>query len=401
MSTARKNHEKRPPRLPAGLALAAVVTATIVFCALSFHGDLDDTVSITVVSDRSGLVMDPGAKVKLHDVLIGRVRSVTQSGGSARLNLAIDTNRFRLLSANTTAEIKSTTVFGAKYVALHPSSDPGHRPLAAGAKIWSTNVTTEVNTVFENLESVMQHVDPAKLNAALAAVSDGIRGQGRQFGDTVVQTDELLTRLNPELPQLQTDLHNAATVANMYADVAPRLLDMLGYASTTADTVVAQQSQLVSLLQAAIQFGATGAGLTDDLQNKGVAKTLHLLVPTAALLAKYSPEYTCLLHQSVDTLGAQLKSFGGNTGYSADLDIGFLGGADPYRYPENLPQVHGAGGPGGKPGCYPEITRTMYPAPVLVTDSGANIVSATAPRIGSPYFVDYLFGNILGGPAHR
>ncbi|OXR43127.1 hypothetical protein B7C42_04549 [Nocardia cerradoensis] len=47
------------------------------------------------------------------------------------------------------------------------------------------------------------------------------------------------------------------------------------------------------------------------------------------------------------------------------------------------------------------ITRQMYPAPVLVTDTGANITDSTAPRIGSPYFADYLFGNILGGPAPR
>ncbi|MFF3574093.1 MCE family protein [Nocardia jiangxiensis] len=399
MSTGRKNHYKKPPLIRAGLALTAILVAAILFCTLSFHGDLTRTVPITVVSDRSGLVMDDGAKVKLNGVVIGHVRSVSQTDGRARLNLDIDAPRFALLSADTTAQIKATTAFGSKYVALQTASNQG-RPLAAGAQVLSTNVTTEVNTVFENLESVMQHVDPAKLNSALSAVSDGMRGRGQQLGDTLAKTDATLARLHPAMPQLQRDLHDAATVTNMYADVAPQLLDMLGYASTTAESVVTQQSELVSVLQAAVTFGNQGAGLTNDLEH-GLVDSMRLLVPTAGLLAKYSPELTCLLHQSVNTRNAQLKSFGGNTGYSADLDIGFLGGADPYRYPDNLPKVAAKGGPGGKPGCYPLITRQMYPAPVLVTDTGANIVDSTAPRIGSPYFVDYLFGNILGGPAHR
>jgi phospholipid/cholesterol/gamma-HCH transport system substrate-binding protein len=343
--------------------------------------------------------MEDGAKVKLNGVVIGHVRNVSQADGRARLNLDIDAPRFTLLSADTSAEIKATTAFGSKYVALNSSANSGRR-LASGAQVRSTNVTTEVNTVFENLESVMQHVDPAKLNSALSAVSDGMRGRGQQLGDTLAKTDETLARLHPAMPQLQRDLHDAATVTNIYADVAPRLLDMLGYASTTADSVVAQQAQLTSILQAAVTFGKEGAGLTNDLEH-GLVDSMRLLVPTAGLLAKYSPELTCLLHQSVDTRDAQLKSFGGNTGYSADLDIGFLGGADPYRYPENLPKVAATGGPGGQPGCYPMITRQMYPAPVLVTDTGANIVDSTAPRLGSPYFADYLFGNILGGPAPR
>ncbi|MET8427867.1 MCE family protein [Nocardia sp. NPDC004860] len=400
MSEGGENHYHKPPLVRAGLALTAGVVAAVLFCALSFHGDLKRTVPITVVADRAGLVMEPGAKVKLNGVVIGHVRDVAQGDGRARLNLDIDAGRFALLSADTRAEIKATTAFGSKYVALQASSDADQGRLRPGAQVRSANVTTEVNTVFQNLESVMRHVDPAKLNAALSAVADGLRGRGEQLGETLVKTDSTLAQLHPVMPQLQQDLHDAATVTNIYADAAPRLLDMLGYASTTADSVVAQQTELVSMLQAAVTFGKTGAGLTDDLE-RGLVDSMRLLVPTAGLLAKYSPELTCLLHQTVDTNDVLSHSFGGNTGYSLDLDIGLLGGADPYRYPENLPKVAASGGPGGAPGCYPTITRSMYPSPVLVTDTGANIVDATAPRLASPYFVDYLFGHILGGPAGR
>ncbi|AWK76605.1 mammalian cell entry protein (plasmid) [Rhodococcus oxybenzonivorans] len=397
MGTRNKSHYKQPPLRVAGAAMLVGVITALVLCMQTFRGAFEETVPLVVVADRSGLVMEPGAKVQLNGVEIGRVKEVQQVAGTSRLSLDIDSARFDLLSADTTAEIKATTAFGAKYVAL-TSAGQDSSPLAAGSEVRSGNVTTEINTVFENLTSVMHHVDPAKLNSALGAVAEGLRGRGEQLGDTMVKADSVLVRLNPALPQLQSDLRDTSTVVNTYADVAPTLMDLLKFASTTSDSVVEREQQLDSTLTAAVNFGNDGAALTNDLE-RGLVDSMRLLLPTTGLLSKYSPEITCLLQQSVDARNAQMHAFGGNTGYSADLDVGFLPGDDPYRYPENLPKVEASGGPGGQPGCYPMITKDMYPAPVLVTDTGASIADSTSPRLGSPFFVDYLFGNIVGGPA--
>ncbi|MFV9452327.1 MULTISPECIES: MCE family protein [Rhodococcus] len=397
MGTRNKSHYKQPPLRVAGAAMLVGVITALVLCMQTFRGAFEETVPLTVVADRSGLVMEPGAKVQLNGVEIGRVKEVQQVAGTSRLSLDIDSARFDLLSADTTAEIKATTAFGAKYVAL-TSAGQDSSPLAAGSEVRSGNVTTEINTVFENLTSVMHHVDPAKLNSALGAVAEGLRGRGEQLGDTMVKADSVLVRLNPALPQLQSDLRDTSTVVNTYADVAPTLMDLLKFASTTSDSVVEREDQLDATLTAAVNFGNDGAALTNDLE-RGLVDSMRLLLPTTGLLSKYSPEITCLLQQSVDARNAQMHAFGGNTGYSADLDVGFLPGDDPYRYPENLPKVEASGGPGGQPGCYPMITKDMYPAPVLVTDTGASIADSTTPRLGSPFFVDYLFGNIVGGPA--
>ena len=60
--------------------------------------------------------------------------------------------------------------------------DPSQQRLAAGAVLQSQNVSTEVNTVFENLVDVLDQIDPAKLNAVLTALADGVRGQGERIG---------------------------------------------------------------------------------------------------------------------------------------------------------------------------------------------------------------------------
>lgn len=400
MSIPRKNHYRRPPLLRAGIALAAVVVAAVVCCVLSFAGTFARTVPVLVVSDRAGLVMEPGAKVKLNGVEIGRVRAVGQSDGRAALHLDIESRRFGLLSDDTTAEIKATTAFGSKYVALHTSARPGRAALPAGARIAAGNVTTEVNTVFENLAEVMRHIDPAQLNAALGAVAEGLRGNGAELGATASAADAALARLNPALPELQQDLRDAAAVSHTYADIAPQLLELLRYATTTSESVVQHEANVIELLGAAVTFGKSGTDLVNGVE-ADLISAMRLLVPTAGLLAKYSPELTCLLEQTVDTNEVLKHSFGGNNGYSLDLDVGLLAGDDSYRYPQNLPEIRASGGPGGAPGCYPRITADMYPAPVLVTDTGAAIGSATTPRVGNPLFVDYLFGNIVGGPFPR
>src|SRR4051795_2514424 len=83
------------------LVIAALTTLT----ALLFTGTLRKTVPLTLVSDRVGLVMEDGAKVKLRGVQIGEVAGVgTQrgAGGStvSTLNLKMDPGPFQYLPGN-------------------------------------------------------------------------------------------------------------------------------------------------------------------------------------------------------------------------------------------------------------------------------------------------------------
>ena len=61
--------------------LFLVVAALITLTALLFSGTLRTFVPLTLVSDRAGLVMEDGAKVKLRGVQVGEVASIgTESG---------------------------------------------------------------------------------------------------------------------------------------------------------------------------------------------------------------------------------------------------------------------------------------------------------------------------------
>ncbi len=50
-------------------------------------------------------------------------------------------------------------------------------------------VSTEVNTVFQNLVGVIDKIDVAKLNAVLTAFASGVRGQGERIGEATTHAN--------------------------------------------------------------------------------------------------------------------------------------------------------------------------------------------------------------------
>lgn len=390
----QRSHHSEPHYFVAGCVLIAVLVVGALISLYSFRGGFDDTRTLTVRSDRSGLVMQPGAKVKMHGVTIGSVSKVNTDGDVATLTLRIDEKSFGMIPAGSKAQIKASTAFGSKYVALLPQ---GQGAISAGATITSVNVATEVNTLFENLLGVMQAVDPAKLNATLGAVAGGLRERGGTLGETIGYSDAVLRGINPLWRQIARDTTLTTKVTGTYNDAADNILDLLDDATVTATTVRDNEKNLDGLLASAIGLGNSGTNLLRASGSRFVNAS-RLLVPTTQLLAKYSPEYKCVADQATYNLDYGMGRFGGkNNGYSLDLDVALLLGDNAYRYPDNLPKVNATGGPKGSPGCYSQITRTNYPAPYLVMDTGASNAYASELKAGTPAFIQYMVSSITSG----
>ena len=100
-----------------------------------FRGSFTETVPVTVISDRAGLVMNPDAKVKMRGVQVGKVASIEEADGQARLHLAMDPSPMHLIPSNAKVDITSTTVFGAKYVNFVVPENPSSQSLSAGTNI--------------------------------------------------------------------------------------------------------------------------------------------------------------------------------------------------------------------------------------------------------------------------
>jgi len=362
-----------------------------------FSGAARSFKTLTVVSDRSGMVMENGAKVKLRGVQIGEVQSIgteASADGSdlSKLTLKIYPSDFTYLPSDVEAEIKSSTAFGAKYVDLIvPDGGGSSQPLKPGAVLQPRNVTVEVNTVFQNLQSVVQSVDPAKLNSVLSAVAEAVRGKGDVIGQAISDSNDILRAVNPRMPTIKQDWQLFGQTAEAYSNAADDIVSILDSFSTTSATIASHASALDAVLLSAVGFSQSGITVLGGNQ-PNLVRAMNVLDPTTALLTKYSPTYQCLFQGAQWFLDHGGRDALGGNGKSVIMDAALLFGDDPYRYPDNLPVVNAKGGPGGKPSCgsLPDVSKN-FPVKYLVTDTGfgTGLDVRPNPGIGFPGFANY------------
>jgi phospholipid/cholesterol/gamma-HCH transport system substrate-binding protein len=372
--------------------LLGVVVAFLAVTASVYSGTFQSYVPVTLTSERSGLVMETGAKVKMRGVEVGRVKSIEGGDGRARLQLAIYPDQIQFIPANIQAQIQSTTAFGAKFVDLVYPADPSPGRLAAGAVLRSENVSTEVNTIFQNLSDLLQMIDPSKLNAVLTAVADGVRGQGERMGQATSDLNVVLTALNERNDTIRADWQSFKRFNDTYSAAAGDILTVLDSASTTSTTVVEHSAQLDTLLLNTIGLARSGTDLLGSSKDSlvGLVSTLE---STTSLLMKYNPVYTCWLQGSTWFLeNGGFDVWGGGDRRTIQLDVGLLFGNDPYAFPKDLPIVAAKGGPGGRPGCgsLPDATKN-FPVRQLITNTGwgRGVDIRPNPGIGHPCWANY------------
>ncbi|WP_006241215.1 MCE family protein [Mycolicibacterium tusciae] len=372
--------------------LLTVIAAFLLVTASIYRGTFSSYVPVTLTSERSGLVMETGAKVKMRGVEVGRVKTIKGGAGSADLELAIYPDQIQFIPANVQAQIQSTTAFGAKFVDLVYPADPSAGRLAAGAVLRSANVSTEVNTIFQNLSDLMQMVDPSKLNAVLTAVADGVRGQGERMGQAATDLNVVLTALNERNDTIRADWRSFKNFNDTYSAAAGDILTILDSASTTSTTVVEQAGNLDTLLLNTIGLAKSGTDLLGSSKDS-LVNLVGTLESTTSLLMKYNPVYTCWLQGSTWFLdNGGFDVWGGGDRRTIQLDVGLLFGNDPYAYPQNLPIVAAKGGPGGQPGCgsLPDATKN-FPVRQLITNTGwgRGVDIRPNPGIGHPCWANY------------
>jgi phospholipid/cholesterol/gamma-HCH transport system substrate-binding protein len=375
--------------------LLIVVVAISTLTAMLYSGTFHRYEPLTLVSDRSGLVMEDGAKVKLRGVQVGEVTNIGAQTGAAgavsKLSLKIDPEPFKYLPSNLEAEIKSSTAFGATYVDLIVPTDASPERLKPGAVVHSRNVTVEVNTVFQSLQGVVASIDPAKLNAILSAVAESVRGKGEVIGQAITDSNNVLLAVNPRMETVRRDWQLFGQTTKAYSDAASNIVSILDSFSTTSTTISNNAEALDTLLLSAVGFSNAGINTIGGNQ-PNLVRAMNILDPTTQLLMKYSPSYTCLFQGAQWFLENGGRDAIGGNGKSVIMDAALLMGDDPYRYPDNLPIVNATGGPGGKPSCgsLPDPLKN-FPVKYLVTDTGfgTGLDVRPNPGIGFPGIANY------------
>lgn len=375
-----------------GLTTVVAVLAVVALSVGLFRGSFSTPVAVTVISDRAGLVMNPDAKVKMRGVVVGKVATIVdRSDGTAEIRLAMDPGKMQRIPSNVRVDIGSTTVFGSKFVQLIPPSTPSPERMHAGQTVQAEHVTVEINTVFQQLVSVLSSIQPDKLNQTLGAIATAFHGRGQQFGQTIADLDAYLAELEPSLPNLDHDLATMPAVIDSLADAAPDLLRTADNSNTTSRTIVAQQSQLDDLLVGVTGLADVGTDVLTASRGP-LTDTVQRLGSITDLTAQYEEAIYCGVAGLLPlALSPRLKHPG------VEVMTGFLWANERWRYPDDLPKVAASGGP--QCTYMPRVPYMARP-PWVVTDTGANPWARNAPGItlNSAGLKEALYGPQPGPP---
>lgn len=379
-------------RPAAGLAMVVSIMLVSALAVTLFRGDLSSPTSVTVVSPRAGLVMNPDAKVKMRGVQVGRVESIEErSDGTLLIHLAMDPAKLPRIPSNVTVDIGSTTVFGSKFVQLIAPTVPSMERMHAGQVLEAESVTVEINTVFEQLTSVLSSIEPEKLNQTLGAIATALHGRGEDFGRAIADLNGYLAAIEPSLPNLEHDLTVMPAALNSFADAAPDLLQAAADTNVLSQTVVDQQTDLDALLIGVTGLGDVGTEVLTTSRGP-LTDALRQLAPLTDLTAQYEEALYCGIAGLLPlAISPRLKQPG------VEVMTGFLWANEPWHYPDDLPKVGATGGPQ----CtYMPRVPFMARPPWVVTDTGANPWERNAPGItlNSAGLKEALFGPNPGPP---
>jgi phospholipid/cholesterol/gamma-HCH transport system substrate-binding protein len=344
-----------------------VIAALFVLLSVAFYRKtFVDVVPVRLETDHVGNQLRAGADVKLRGLIVGEVRTVRAEGDTAVLDLALDPDHVERIPADVSARLLPKTLFGERYVALQvPRTHPEPiAPIAANAVIGQDRSRTaiEIERVLNDLMPLLQAVQPEKLASTLNAMSTALDGRGAQAGDTLVQLGAYLERLEPSLPDVRADIRRLADVADLYADAAPDLVTALADLTTTTRTIVEQRSNLDSL------YGSLTAASV-ELRNFLAANKSNLINlastsrSTLDVLAKYAPEYPCLLDQLVDSIPAADKAFGKGTAHPnvTRVTIEITSSRGKYLPGVDTPRYEDTRGPRCYPVAHPPARFPQYP----------------------------------------
>ncbi len=250
--------------------------------------------AVTLKTDTTGVNLPQNADVKLRGMIVGEVRKVEPDGNGVKLLLAMNPKLIKDVPKDVTAQLIPKTLFGEKYVALIPPTHDDGETLQAGDTITKADVPIEVETLLNDLYPLLDAVDPANLSYTLSAVATALDGRGKQLGETLVQANSYLQKVNPDVPQLIDDLTKLGTVSDGYANAMPDLGRLLRNTVVTGNTIVAKKAQLTAFFDEATALSNTLTTFTKD-NGDNIKALSKLSRPILETVGEYSTTFPCFL----------------------------------------------------------------------------------------------------------
>jgi phospholipid/cholesterol/gamma-HCH transport system substrate-binding protein len=396
------------PHKVLGVAFLCLLLSGVWFTHAVFSKKFVDYDKVTLQTSRIGLQLPARADVKERGVIVGEVLDFKPTDTGAEITLGLYPDEVATIPDNVTGSILPKTLFGEKYVSLEIPDAPASSHIVAGDVIKRTDVSIEVEKVLSDLYPLLTTVQPADINQTLNAIATALEGRGNKIGENVEVLDTYLKRVNPQIPDLIADLRLTSKVSNVYADVMPQIAQILRNTVTTGNTLESREARLKQLFVDVSAFSDTATAFLDD-NGDNIIRLGQVSASQTSVLAKYAPEYPCLMRGILNAAKLQAQAF---RGFTLHINLETLPNQPRAYTPADTPRNGDKRGPhcGGLPTPSGSQAHPWKDVPNVddgVDSSTGKGTDRVAPAFGSGYvgspqesaILKSMLGPALGLPA--
>jgi virulence factor Mce-like protein len=281
-----------------GIAFLIVIALLVQLAVALYQKRFVDVVDVSLKTDRVGNQLSAHADVKMRGLVVGEVRKIRSNGGEATLELALDPDKAKILPKDVQAQLLPKTLFGEKQVVLvMPTSSTGGQ-LEDGDVITQDRSTTaiETETALNNLLPLLRTLRPQEVSTVLTGISSSVRDRGEQLGNNLELAAAYLTRINPQLPDVGSDLRGLADLADNLAVSSPDLLAELDNLAAASRNLADERQSLDAWLASTSDFAATTRSIVADNERRLVALARDSVAPLQ-LYRDRSNTFSCFINR--------------------------------------------------------------------------------------------------------
>jgi virulence factor Mce-like protein len=228
-----------------------------------------------------GQQLPDGGDVKIRGVLVGYIRDTTIEDGEAVIEMRLDEGLE--IPESSTAEIRSKTVFGQKWIELIPPEDSDGPFLAAGSEIPDerTIEPLELERALELGSDLLSQIPLDDLSEVFRTLAEGFSGQEEDAALAIDRGLIALRAVNSRSAEFDLALRQLAEFSAWLDDNDDSLLSFMSSLDSANRALVGAAPELRSNLQSVPVFFNELARFQEDIEGD-----LSVLVEDGATLTE-------------------------------------------------------------------------------------------------------------------
>lgn len=307
--------------IAAGLAVTltsgcGVLTSGLRGVTLPGGADLGDNPYAVTVEFEDVVDLVPQSLVKVSDVSVGSVRTVTLDPATWRAIVTVDINGDVKLPENAVARVRTTSLLGEKFVQLGAPEVGETGTLADGAliPIERSGRAVEVEEVFGALSMLLDGGGVGNIKTIATELNKALKGNEPEIRSLLTNLDTLVGALDERKGDITRAIDGLNRLASTLNDGRPKIENALDNLAPGIKELSAQREQLVDMLQSLDRLSGVATNVINR-SREDVLADLRLLTPILQKLAESGQN----LPKSLEVLASPPFTDAATNGFAGDF----------------------------------------------------------------------------------